>query len=53
MKKYESMQNKAERAMKSAVRDVVERHKKSGRPIPVWENGKTVMISPDNIPRKK
>ena len=53
MKKYESLQNKAERAMKSAVRDVVERHKKSGRSIPIWENGKTVRISPDKVSSKR
>ena len=28
---------------------VVERHKKSGRPLVVWMNGKTVRISPNSI----
>ena len=49
MKKRLSLQDKAELAMKQAIRKVVERHKKSGRPLAIWENGKVVMISPKNI----
>ena len=44
-----SLQDKAEAALKKAVRQVVERHKKTGRPLAVWQNGKTVRISPDTI----
>ena len=40
MKKRMSLQDKAEAALKKAVQEVVERHKKSGRPLAVWENGK-------------
>jgi hypothetical protein len=39
-----TLQDKAEAAMKKAVRQVVERHKKSGRPLAVWENGKVKKI---------
>jgi len=46
MKKRMSLQDKAEAALKKAVRGVIERHKKSGRSLSVWENGKTVRISP-------
>jgi hypothetical protein len=49
MKKRMSLQDKAEAALKKAVREVVARHKKTGRPLAVWENGKTVRISPDTV----
>ena len=49
MKKRMSLQDKAEEALKKAVRGVIERHKKTGRPLAVWENGKTVYISPNTV----
>lgn len=49
MKKRMSLQDKAEAALKKAVRGVVERHKKSGRPLAVWENGRTIRISPKSV----
>ena len=49
MKKRMSLQDKAEAALKKAVRGVVERHKKSGRPLAIWENGRTVRISPETV----
>ncbi len=49
MKKRMSLQDKAEVALKKAVREVVKRHKKTGRPLAVWENGKTVRISPNTV----
>lgn len=49
MKKKMSLQDKAEVALKKAVREVVERHKRSGRPLAVWVNGKTVRLSPDAV----
>ena len=48
-KKRMTLQDKAEAAMKEAVRQVVERHKKTGRPLAVWENGKTVRIAPETV----
>jgi hypothetical protein len=44
-----SLQDKAEAALKKAVRQVVERHKKTGRSLAVWQNGKTVRISPNTV----
>jgi len=44
-----SLQDKAEAALKKAIRQVVLRHKKSGRPLVVWKDGKTVRISPKAI----
>ncbi|MBI4355674.1 MAG: hypothetical protein HY597_04430 [Candidatus Omnitrophica bacterium] len=49
MKKRMSLQDKAEAALKRAVRGVVERHKKTGRPLAVWEHGKTIHISPKSV----
>lgn len=49
MKKRMTLQDKAEVALKKAVRGVVEQHKKTGRPLAVWKNGRTVRISPYRI----
>ena len=49
MKKRMTLQDKAEAALKKTVRGVVERHKKTGRPLAVWMNGKTVRISPNSV----
>ena len=49
MKARKSLQDKAEIALKQAIKKVVENHKKSGRPLAIWKNGKTVRISPDKI----
>lgn len=48
-----SLQDKAEVALKQAVKEVVARHKKTGRPLAVWENGKVMRISPAKASRKK
>ncbi|MEA3369505.1 MAG: hypothetical protein U9Q24_04055 [Candidatus Ratteibacteria bacterium] len=49
MKKRMSLQDKAMLALKEAVKGVVARHKKTGRPLAIWKNGKTVLISPDKV----
>ncbi len=49
MKKRMTLQDKAEAALKKAVRGVVERHKKTGRPLAVWENGRVVRVSSNAI----
>jgi len=49
MKKKLSMQDKAEQAMKTAVRKVVAEHKKSGRPMAIWKNGKAVNVPADSV----
>ncbi|MFZ2356450.1 MAG: hypothetical protein WAW67_01320 [Candidatus Omnitrophota bacterium] len=49
MKKRMSLQDKAEAAMKEAVRQVVESHKKTGRTLAIWENGKVIRISPNSV----
>ncbi len=45
MKKCLTLHEKAELAMKKAVEKVVEQHKKEGRPLAVWENGRVKRIA--------
>jgi hypothetical protein len=47
MKKRMTLQDKAVAALRKAVRKVVAQHKKTGRPLAVWQNGKLVKLSPD------
>lgn len=44
MKKRMTILDKAEAAMKKAVKKVVAQHKKDGRPLSVWEDGKVKRI---------
>jgi hypothetical protein len=53
MKTRLSLQDKAFIALKEAVKEVVERHKKTGRPLVIWENGKVAHVSPNRVLRKK
>jgi len=48
-RKMPSLQDKADKAMRKAIRGVVEHHKKTGRPLAVWKNGKVAMISPYSV----
>ena len=52
MKKHLSLQDKAELALKKAIREVVEQHKQSGRPLAVWRNGKVIKIPASRVLRK-
>ncbi|NQT23260.1 MAG: hypothetical protein HQ579_07500 [Candidatus Omnitrophica bacterium] len=52
MKKRLSLQDKAVLALKEAVREVVERHKKTGRPLSVLQNGKVVKMPSSHIRHK-
>ena len=49
MKKRLSTQDKAELAMKAAVRKVVAEHKKTGRPLSIWKNGRAVRVPISNF----
>ena len=40
-----SLLDKAEAAMKKAVYEVVKDHKKTGRPLTIWKNGRVVKVS--------
>lgn len=45
MKKRKSIQDKAVLALRQAVREVVERHRKTGRPLAIWEHGKVKRVA--------
>ncbi len=47
-----TLQEKAFKAMKEAVREVVEKHKRSGRPLAIWRNGKVALITAKQLSRK-
>jgi hypothetical protein len=47
-----ALQAKAFKALKEAVREVVEEHKRSGRLLAVWRNGKVTKISASRVLRK-
>jgi len=47
-----TLQTKAVKAFKEAIRGVIEEHKRSGRPLSVWRNGKVVKISASQALRK-
>jgi hypothetical protein len=49
MKKRMTLQDKAMAAMKAAVKEVIQQHKKSGRPLAIWKNGRTVMVPANKI----
>jgi len=49
MKKHLSLQDKAEIAFKEAVHEVIKEHKRTGRPLSVWQNGKVVHVSPHSV----
>ena len=45
MKKSMTILDKAEAAIKKAVKNVVAQHKKDGRLLAVWENGKVKKVA--------
>jgi hypothetical protein len=45
MKKRLTLQDKAFIALKKAVQEVVEHHKKTGRPLAVWQKGRVRWVS--------
>jgi len=49
VKKRMSLQDKADAAIKKAVKIVIQQHKKSGRPLAIWKNGRTVLVSANKI----
>mgnify|MGYP001573078517 CR=1 FL=1 len=48
-----TLQAKALKALKEAVREVVEQHRRTGRLLAVWKNGKVMKISAAQIPHKR
>jgi len=52
MKKHMTILDKAETAMKKAVKKVVAQHEKDNRPLAIWENGKVKMVSAETLKKK-
>lgn len=48
-----TLTQKAEMALKEAVRHVIEDHYRTGDPLIVWQNGKVARISAKRLMRKK
>jgi hypothetical protein len=44
LKNKQTPRQKAVKALKDAIHGVIQEHKKSGRPLVVWKNGKAVRI---------
>ncbi len=44
MTNRKTLQDKALLALRQAVKGVVESHRKSGRPLAVWEDGKVIRV---------
>ena len=44
------MTRKALKALREAVAEVVEQHRREGRPLAVWRDGKAVLVSPIGKP---
>ena len=47
-----ALSSKAERALRSAVRRVIEEHKRTGKPVVVWRSGKVVKIAANRLTRQ-
>ena len=43
------LSSKAEKALRSAVRQVVEEHKRTGQPLVIWRSGKVVRIPANRL----
>ncbi len=44
---------KAEMALKQAIANVIEEHRRSGDPLVIWKNGQVVMLPPDQAVARK
>ena len=49
MTKAQRVHNQAEKAMREAVIKVVREHRRSGKPLSIWENGKVVTVSAKTV----
>ena len=48
-----SLSLKAEKAMKRAFRQVLEEHKRLGRPVAIWRAGKVVRVSAEQLMERR
>ena len=43
------MLDEAEKAMREAIADVVEAHRRTGEPLVIWRDGKVAFVPPDQL----
>jgi hypothetical protein len=43
----------AKKALKEAVQGVIDDHKRTGRPVVIWRNGKVVKVPASQLSRKR
>lgn len=48
-KKRLSLGEKAEKALKAAVKKAIKEHKQAGVPMVIWKNGKVVKVPPEKL----
>ena len=56
MKEQQSLselQQKIDAGVKKAIADAIERHRKLGESISIWQDGKVVTLSAEQIPPRK
>lgn len=53
MKTRLTLHGKAELAIKEAVAEVIERHKQTGRPLVIWQDGKVIKVSAKHLCGKR
>jgi hypothetical protein len=51
--KVKELRQKIDAGVKSAVATALEEHRRAGRPIVVWKQGKVVTVRPDEISHAK
>lgn len=51
MKTSRSLHSKASAALTEAVKEVIENHKLSGRPLVIWKDGKVKWVSANQLLR--
>ena len=49
-KQLSELHQKIDRGVKKAVAEAIEKHRKLGQSITIWQDGKVVTIPPEQIP---
>lgn len=52
MKTKRSISQEALKALREAVRHLIEEHRETGQPVIIWRNGRVVKESPGRLLRK-
>jgi hypothetical protein len=46
----DDLRQRIDAGIKAGVAEALEEHRRAGRPIVIWKNGKVVVVPPDEIP---